>query len=241
MIDRDKEYWINSPIFLKFKDRFDFMKFERVRELKKVFLTERIVEIPFVIDSLKSLDVGVKGKILDVGCAESSLPLYLAPLGYQITGIDVRDYPYRVPNFNFLKTNIMKMPFDDHAFDAVTCVSTLEHVGLGFYSDPRVKNNPQMKAVDEMARVLKDDGVFILTVPFGVASVNKQQRVFDEKILDEILMNFKVCKMKFYANSVQENARNNFWAEVALDEVEKIISNDSTQCVCCVYAKKTGY
>ena len=40
MIDNDKHYWINEPVFLKFKDRFDFSRFERVRELKKMFLND---------------------------------------------------------------------------------------------------------------------------------------------------------------------------------------------------------
>ena len=78
MIDNDKHYWINEPVFLKFKDRFDFSRFERVRELKKMFLNERIVELPFVIDSLSLM--GKRGKILDVGCSESVLPLFISTL-----------------------------------------------------------------------------------------------------------------------------------------------------------------
>ncbi|MBU0469498.1 MAG: class I SAM-dependent methyltransferase [Candidatus Omnitrophica bacterium] len=236
MIDKDKSYWINRPVFLKFKDRFDFKKFERVRELKKVFLTERIVEMPFVIDALQGIDK--KYKVLDVGCSESSLPLHMSSLGYDVTGIDIRDYPYKMPNFNFLKADIMNLPFEDGDFDAVTCVSTLEHVGLGFYSDPKEKDEPQKKAVKEMDRVLKKGGLFILTVPFGVPSVNDQQRVFDQKGVDDILEGFKIIRIKYFANFEQEEARNNYWRGVDIGFAEKVISDASTQCICCVSAQK---
>lgn len=236
MIDNDKQYWINDPVFLKFKDRFDFTKFERVRELKKMFLNERIVEIPFVIDALNCM--GERGKILDVGCAESSLPLYISTLGNQVTGIDIRQYPYKVPNFNFMNADIMHLPFGDGDFDAVTCVSTLEHVGLGYYSDPKEDAEPQKKAVKEMRRVLKDGGFFVLTVPFGVPSVNDQQRVFDQKGLEGLLEGFKITSMKYFANFEQEEARNNYWKEVDLDLAHRVISNDSTQSLCCLCAQK---
>ena len=236
MIDNDKHYWINDPVFLKFKDRFDFAEFERVRELKKMFLNERIVEIPFVIDSLSCM--GKSGKILDVGCAESALPLYVSTLGNQVTGVDIRKYPYKVPNFNFLNADIMKLPFEDGNFDSVTCVSTLEHVGLGYYSDPKEDAEPQNKAVNEMRRVLKNGGLFVMTVPFGVASVNDQQRVFDQKGIEDILEGFQITTIKYFANFEQEEARNNYWGEVDLCFAEKVISNDNTQCICCICAQK---
>ena len=236
MIDNDKHYWINEPVFLKFKDRFDFSRFERVRELKKMFLNERIVELPFVIDSLSLM--GKRGKILDVGCSESVLPLFISTLGNQITGVDIRKYPYKVPNFDFLNADIMDLPFKDGDFDAVTCVSTLEHVGLGYYSDPEEKDEPQKKAVKEMARVLKKGGLFVLSVPFGAPSVNVQQRVFDQRGIDDILWGFKITRIKYFANFDQEAARNNYWEEVDLGFAEKVVSSGSTQCICCVCAQK---
>lgn len=236
MIDKDKCYWINNPVFLKFKDRFDWKRFERTRELKKIFVTERIVEVPFAINALKELDRGAR--VLDVGCSESILSLYIASLGFDVLGIDVRAYPYHVPNFNFMKADIMNLPFKDGEFDAITCVSMLEHVGLGFYDDPKAEDEPQKKAINEMLRVLKGGGTFVLTVPFGVSGVNDQQRVFDKKGIDDILEGFKIHKIQYFANINQADIRNNCWSEVSLESAKNVISNDATQCICCVCADK---
>ena len=127
--------FINNPIFLKYKRRFDWRSLKRKPFIKKALLNERIIEIPFAIDALSGM---VKsGKILDLGCMESVLPLFLAGLGFQVTGFDFRKYPYQAPNFKFVQGDILKMPFENGSFDAVTCVSTIEHIGIGFYSDPK--------------------------------------------------------------------------------------------------------
>jgi len=68
--------FINNPVFLKYKRRFDWRLLKRKFFIKKALLNERIIEIPFVIDVLSGI---VKSsKVLDLGCMESVLPLFLA-------------------------------------------------------------------------------------------------------------------------------------------------------------------
>jgi len=131
MIEENKNYYINNPIFIKYKRKFNFLKFSRVKKVKKVFINERIVEIPFVI---QNIPVSTDVKILDLGCMESSLPIHLASVGYNVIGVDMRPFPYSHPNFKFIEADIVNLPFPDEDFGAVSCVSTLEHIGLSFYT-----------------------------------------------------------------------------------------------------------
>ena len=123
MSDKDSTYFINNPIFLKYKTRFDLFNFRSTKYLKSVFINERIIEIPFAIACLNALPKGQK--ILDLGCTESTFPLQAATLGYRVTGFDFRPYPYAHPNLRFVQGDILKLPFEAEEFDAAFCRSAL--------------------------------------------------------------------------------------------------------------------
>ena len=61
----DANFFINNPIFLKFKKRFNFLEWRSRTILKSVYMNERIIEIPFAIQALVSLPKGEK--VLDLG------------------------------------------------------------------------------------------------------------------------------------------------------------------------------
>lgn len=74
----------------------------------ELVVTERIVEIPFV---LRNLDCPPGARILDFGCAESPVCLHLASLGYKVVGMDLNPYPFRHPNLQFLQGDFLQNSF----------------------------------------------------------------------------------------------------------------------------------
>jgi hypothetical protein len=46
----------------------------------------------------------------------------------------------------------MELPFEDKSFDLAVAVSTIEHVGIGFYGDP-IDNDGVIKSINELKRV----------------------------------------------------------------------------------------
>ncbi|MDD5129562.1 MAG: class I SAM-dependent methyltransferase [Candidatus Omnitrophica bacterium] len=233
----EDSYFINQPIFLKYKRRFDWRALKHKPFIKKALLNERIIEIPFAINALSGIPK--TSKVLDLGCMESVLPLFLAGLGFQVTGFDFRQYPYRVPNFNFVQGSILELPFEGEFFDAVTCVSTIEHIGIGFYSDPKDNLSSDVKGILEAKRVLKLGGLLILTVPFGRAFINAQQRIYDKQGLDKLLAGFLVNTIKFFKNN-QMSSGNNYWEEISLGQAESLSYANGTECVCCLSALRSS-
>jgi SAM-dependent methyltransferase len=174
--------------------------------LRKLYLgnivSSRIVEYPLIF---KYLDLPRGSKILDVGCCYSLLSIQLASLGYKVWGLDVEYYPYAHPNFKFVKGDVRKTIFPDGYFDCVIAVSTIEHVGIPF-SFSRLKiteeaydENGDIKAMNEIRRILKAGGVILLTLPFGSKfQLTRSERIYNMQRLRHLLSGFKVEAIEYY-------------------------------------------
>lgn len=161
------------------------------------FISERLIEYPFVFKNLR-LD---KGRILDVGCYYSILPIQLASLGFEVCAIDPQPYQLEHPNFTFIRGDIQKSNFKNNFFDAVTVVSTIEHIGLGFYLDEEGISGDKL-AIREIGRILKKNGKLIMTVPYGKNfRITKSQRMYDNKSLKNLLFpEFELKKKMIFVN-----------------------------------------
>ena len=162
----------------------------RVRLLGgKVMLNERIVEYPMVFRLIRP-----SGRVLDVGCVSSRLPLQLASLGYEVHGIDLRDYPLGHPAFTFHKLDLTQdtLPFEHESFDIVTAVSCLEHFGLSGYGDGSRGGDADRRGVAAILSLLKPRGQLIFTCPFGRAAVTRKHRIYDREGLQRLLDGFAI-------------------------------------------------
>lgn len=93
----------------------------------------------------------VKGKFLDVGCHRGALRNYLHP-GLVYFGADGLDNNFE----NYIQVDlnaIKRLPVEDKTFDAINCSAVLEHL---FYP---------LELLKDMKRVLKDDGVMLVSLP----------------------------------------------------------------------------
>lgn len=95
--------------------------------LSRVIFSERIVEYPLLF---QYLDKNWRS-ILGFGCVDGLLSIRLACLGYMVTGLHLRQYPFTHPNFKFIQADILNWEPQKDAYDCVISISTIEHVGLG--------------------------------------------------------------------------------------------------------------
>jgi ubiquinone/menaquinone biosynthesis C-methylase UbiE len=108
--------------------------------------------------------IGKSGRLLDVGCGDGDLVFICREKFGECYGIDISDVRVERAKRRALEKHTNNiyfyvcdadegLPFSDSFFDAVTCISVLEHV----FNPPNV--------VNEIHRVLKLGGVFIVQVP----------------------------------------------------------------------------
>jgi len=100
--------------------------------------------------------------VLDVGCTESLLIYELLHRGYKVTGLDQRPYQEK-PTFPFYLHDITK-PAITPSHDYIVAMSTIEHVGLGAYSDTPKRNGDRL-AMENLSHMLMPNGYLIITLP----------------------------------------------------------------------------
>lgn len=177
----------------------------------RVVFTERIIEYPLVF---QYLDKNCRS-ILDFGCVEDLLPIHLASLGYNVTGLDFRPYPFTHPNFKVVQANILSWDPPREEYDCVISVSTIEHVGLGGYGDP-AKNDGDKIAVAKLLAALKPGGKLIVSVPFGKPTIQRNMRIYNHNKLCELIPNIEVERYFFKPN------RGGGWTETTSREMDNL-------------------
>jgi ubiquinone/menaquinone biosynthesis C-methylase UbiE len=108
----------------------------------------------------ENIDKPLGTKFLDFGCGVGGTSILASNDGFEVYSFDIdkksiffsKEIKDRY-EIRFLLANGEKHPFKDKVFDVVYSCHVLEHVSNDF------------NALNEIYRVLKDDGIFILSVP----------------------------------------------------------------------------
>jgi 2-polyprenyl-3-methyl-5-hydroxy-6-metoxy-1,4-benzoquinol methylase len=177
-----RNLWLNPPISVAYEPG----------GVRLTNVNERIVETPYVYRALARLQPGAS--VADVGAAESLVALSLAFLGYDVTAIDLRPYPFEHPRLRSVESPIEEWKHDG-AFDAIVCLSTIEHIGLGAYGEDAKDDRADIAAMKRMHELTKPGGVLALTTRFGSANVDELQRTYDRPGLDELLDGWQVDEL----------------------------------------------
>jgi hypothetical protein len=96
-----------------------------------------------------------------------------------LTCIDIRPPHFQLRDFYFLKGDILELPFAAKSLNSVSCLHTIEHIGLGRYGDTINPDGFRM-ALLELQRVIAPEGFLILSMPVGKERVEfNAQRILD--------------------------------------------------------------
>lgn len=83
--------------------------------------------------------------------------------------VDFYDYRPAVLELHGLTSgaaDLMALPFADRSLESISCMHTIEHIGLGRYGDP-LDPNGDVKALAELQRVVAPGGSLLVVVPVG--------------------------------------------------------------------------
>ena len=160
-------------------------------------LDERAVEYPWVFSRIKKeerviLDAGSSlnhRDILSLSCLQERT-VYLTTLFYEGQCKSRGNVIYQYED-------LRELSFSDDYFDAVICISTLEHVGMDntYYSgtdEQKREDAPSayLQAIQELKRVLRKGGSLYLTVPYGAYQHHQWFQIFDAEMIGRLKKEF---------------------------------------------------
>jgi SAM-dependent methyltransferase len=204
------------------------------------FINERIVELAFVH---KQIELDGKGKrILEFGCTRSNLALQLASLGYDVVGVDLREYTFTHPRLKFYKGDLMDFE-DNEGFDYITAISSVEHIGLGAYGEEQ-RESTLYEITSKLSHLLKQGGKIIITVPFGRRYQDRFLRSFSH---EEILSLFRSDNLKLITERFYRRTDFKFYEPANVEEAKEVYNSKGyrgptgVNCVgCFVWEKVSG-
>ena len=131
--------------------------------------------------------------ILDAACGEGYGSSVLAEVAETVVGLDVdantinfANSKYAKNNLTYMIGNVTSLPFPDHVFDLVVSFETLEHIGAA----------DQQLFMKEICRVLKSDGILIMSTP--------NKRVYTDLVQGENKFHIKEFYVQEYVEFIKE-------------------------------------
>lgn len=148
--------------------------------------------------------------------------------------VPINFYDYRPVNLNLsnLKTehvDLLNLPFADNSIKSISCMHTVEHIGLGRYGDP-IDPNGDLKATNELKRVLAPGGSLLFVVPVGQPKIQyNAHRIYSYQM---ILDYFKELKLEEFS-LIKESGEGG----IIKNATEKMANNECYGCGCFWFKK----
>ncbi len=176
-----------------------------------LLISERIIELPMLHQFLGSIFRQPIGKILEIGHVASSAALELASLGFDVSAIDLRPYPFTHPNLKSIEGDFLKHDFNTE-FDAIFSLSTIEHFGISkrYGGEDEKENTLDEEAFSKISKLLKSTGKAIISVPYAKVFVSGIWfRVYTRDDIENKLNKvFKIEEARYYRRD------KNIWTQV---------------------------
>lgn len=133
----------------------------------------------------QNFDEAEGSKILEVGSQHCPIASMLAKSGFKVTGVDLRTWDQE-NNYHHIQGDFCRLPVEFlrenlGTFDSAISISTLEHFGMGTYQENFAYEYYDVLASRYVYNLLKPNGTFYLTVPFGgkYVELRPHWRVYD--------------------------------------------------------------
>jgi Caenorhabditis protein of unknown function, DUF268 len=184
------DLWFNPPVAIWYGEG----------QVAVHHVSERILEVPYVISSVLR-DNAPGERVMDFGASESTVSLSLASLGYHVTALDSRGYPFEHPNLTVVKSLVENWSGPAEPFDRIIAISAIEHVGIGAYHEDETDCIDDRRLIELFSQWLAPGKMLTVTVPYGTWGVDDVQRTYDDAHLDVLFDGWKIIERRIFSRT----------------------------------------
>ncbi len=221
MFDYLKYKKLNDERFsLKFKDFYPCIK---DKTIKTGFEAHYVYHTSWAARKVKEIN---PQRHVDI-----SSSLYFSGIVSAFVPIDFYDYRPADLNLSNLTSNfgdLNKLPFENDCIPSLSCMHTIEHIGLGRYGDV-MDPTGDLKAIAELKRVLAKGGSFLFVSPVGKPKIEfNAHRIYS---YEQVLQYFDGLELKEFTLLTDKN-------EFITNADPKLVKDQSYGCGCFWFIKK---
>lgn len=152
--------------------------------------------------------------------------------------IPVKFYDYRPANLvldNLItgSEDLTHLSFESNSIRSLSCMHTIEHIGLGRYGDP-IDYDGDLKAINELSRVLAPGGILLIVVPVGKENkiVFNAHRIYESKSFIQYFKNNGVRLKEF--TLIPDNETD---GHLVLNPSDDLLKRQNYACGCFLFTK----
>lgn len=193
--------------------------------------SDRYIEYPWMLENIPIK----QGRLLDVGSTVCDKLYETLPKEIEINCLNVNEKKCKHSEIKFFKCDIRKTDFQDNYFDCITCISTIEHVGVAGRYNSDDDPEGDIKSMEEIKRILKPKGILLITVPYGIKDMLPINKLYNKGRLEKLFNGFDIENIKFRKFS----ERWGVWLKVAEEKAATTdMLKDRWYALCLIKAKK---
>lgn len=123
--------------------------------------------------------------------------------------IPVKFYDYRPANIKLSDltsetADLTCLPFKDNSITSLSCMHTIEHIGLGRYGGS-IDPDGDLKAISELKRVLAKDGNLLFVVPIGKSKIQfNAHRIYSYAQIIDYFKNLKLVEFSLIPDNAKK-------------------------------------
>lgn len=150
--------------------------------------------------------------------------------------IPIRFYDYRpaklmLGNLTSDRADLTNLAFETDSINSLSCMHTIEHIGLGRYGDP-IDFLGDKKAAAELSRVLAPGGTFIFVAPVGKPKiVFNAHRIYSYQQVLDLFPDLDVLEFSLVPDDFKQFG-------LIRNADPELVAKQSWGCGCFVFTKK---
>ena len=114
---------------------------------------------------------------------------------------DYRPTELKLSNLESSPGDLMKLHFENNSIKSLSCLHTVEHIGLGRYGDP-IDPSGDLRAIMELKRVLAEEGSLIFVTPVGKPKIEfNAHRIYSYEMIMEMFEGLKLVEFSLITDS----------------------------------------